>query len=226
MTLEELRQHCQARTAEGLAYLERYTPTFVADALACLATPLGTYIAFTDSADVSAIDVAGHRIAVYANLLWARLSKWQTVECDLLAWTTRNVLETHLWARFATSSEENAKAFISEADIDQKELFNAFLQQGDPRDIGHAVVSVLADRIGGKRTAVRAENTDDPLLHKQCSKYVHATAWIINGFDRHMNDEYVRRQLVAFSLHHLAEITRSLLESSHETVGILCGEPN
>lgn len=225
MTWRELIDSLSARGAEGREYLERYTPPFVRESLACLATLLGSYIAFTEDG-ASPIDVAGRRIAVYVDLLWKRLSQWETADSDLLAWTTRNLLEVAFWTRFVTESVDNAQAFISQADIDQKELFCAFLeQQGDPTDMGHAAVAALAASVHGKRTQVRATNTADPLLYKECSKYVHVTAWLINNYDRRMNDDYMRLTFVAFSLSHLVAITTMLLESNAATIRVLHGEP-
>ena len=44
----------------------------------------------------------------------------------------------------------------------------------------------------------------DSLLWKECCKYVHATAWLVNGYERRMKDEYVRRMIIAFGLHYAA----------------------
>lgn len=227
MTWQELIDNLNARGIEGREFLDRYTPVFVRESLACLATLLGSYIAFTDEDGASPIDVAGRRIAVYVDLLWNRLSQWETADCDLLAWTTRNLFEAAFWARFVTDSVDNAQAFMSQADIDQKELFAAFLeQQGDLTDMSHAAIAALAASVPGKRIQVRATDTADPLLYKECPKYIHVTAWVINNYARRMNDDYTRLTFVAFSLSQLVAITTMLLESNSATIGFLHGEPH
>jgi hypothetical protein len=219
-----------AREVEGRRYLERYTPAFVRESLASLAPLLGMYIAFTASAGesgASPIDTAGRRIGVYVDLLWKRLSDWEAADIDLLAWTTRNLLEATFWARFVTESVDNARTFLSQDEIDQKELFEAFLErQGDLTDIGHAAVAALVASVPGKRVPMRGTDTDDPLLYKECSKFIHVSAWLINNFDRHMNDDYTRLTFIAFSLSYVVAITRMLLESNAETIGVLHGAPS
>ena len=218
MTWQELIDHLNAKGEEGREHLKRYAPEFVQDGLSFLAKLLGLYIAFTENSE-SPRDIAGRRIAVYMDLLWRRLKGWETADLDCLAWTIRNLLELHLWTQFVAEKPENATAFIQEADIDQRELFKAFLgQQGDFRDIGHCAIQVLVDEApDGKRRNIAGAQTQNPLLYKECSKYVHVTAWLLNGYDRHMKDEYMRQRLIAFALHYYTAITTILLLSNSDT---------
>jgi hypothetical protein len=100
MTWQELLDHLSTREMESRKTLDRYTPEFVQEALGFLAKLLAIYIALTEDANSSPLDVAGRRIGVYLDLLWKRLSEWEKTETDLLAWTTRNLLEVHFWTQF------------------------------------------------------------------------------------------------------------------------------
>jgi hypothetical protein len=222
ITWQELLDHLSTREIESRKTFDRYTPEFVQEALGFLAKLLAMYIALTENANSSPLDVAGRRIGVYLDLLWKRLSGWEKAETDLLAWTTRNLLEVHFWTQFITQSAANAQEFISEADIDQRELFEVYLrQQGNLTDIGDAAIRALADLTPGKRERI---GTPDPLLYKECSKYVHVTSWIVNGYDRHIKDDYARLKFIAFSLHYFTIIVKMLLESNSETRTILYGQ--
>jgi hypothetical protein len=219
VTWQELIDHLNAEGEEGRQHLQRYTPEFVRDGLHCLAKLLGLYIGFTEETSQSSIDVAGRRIAAYMDLLWRRLRDWETLDLDLLAWTTRNLLELHFWALFITKAPENATAFIREAETEQGELFRAFLKQmGDLSDIGHCAIKVLADETAGRHRQIV---TSDPLLFMECSKYVHVSAWLLNDYDRRMKDENMRSQLIAFSLHYATAITRLLIWSNSQTTFLL-----
>lgn len=154
------------------------------------------------------------------DLLWRRLRSWETADLDLLVWTMRNLLELHFWTGFIAEAPENARAFIQEADIDQRELFEVFLkQQGDLRDIGHFAIQVLVnDAPAGKPRKVQIA---DPILWKECCKYVHVTTWLLNDYDRHMKDEDMRHKIIAFALHYAAAITRILIISNPDTESLL-----
>jgi hypothetical protein len=220
MTWQELLDHLNASGEEGREYLRRYTPQFVQGGLLSLAKLLGLYIAFTDEKSQSPTDIAGRRIAIYMDLLWRRLRSWETADLDLLVWTMRNLLELHFWTGFIAEAPENARAFIQEADIDQRELFEVFLkQQGDLRDIGPCAIQVLVnDAPAGKPRKVQVA---DPILWKECCKYVHVTAWLLNDYDRHMKDEDMRHKIIAFALHYAAAITRILIISNPDTESLL-----
>jgi hypothetical protein len=220
MTWQELIDHLNASGKEGREYLKRYSPAFVHDGLSSLARLLGLYIAFTDENSRAPTDIAGRRIAVYLDLLWRRLRDWETADLDFLVWTMRNLLELHFWTKYVTETPENAAAFIHESEIDQRELFEVFLKElGDFSDIGHSAIRVLAsDAQGGKRQKVSVE---DPILWKECCKYAHPTPWLLNGYHRHMNDDYMRHQVIAFGLHYMAAVTRILILSNPNTESLL-----
>ncbi len=153
------------------------------------------------------------------NLLWRRLRAWETLDLDFLAWTTRNLLEVHYWAQFITAASENAAAFMGKAEAEQGELFRRFLEQmGDSSNIDRFAMRALADQTPGKHSHF---TTSDPLLFMECSKYVHVSAWLLNGYDRHMEDDYMRHQLIAFSLHYASAITRLLIRSNSQTKSLL-----
>jgi len=220
MTWQELIDNLIASSEEGSKHLARYTPTFVQDGLRMLAKPLGLYIAFTEEHSLSPTDIAGRRIAIYMDLLWRRLREWETADLDFLMWTMRNLLELHFWTQFVTAAPENAAAFIREAEIDQRELFKVFLKElGDFSDIGHCAIQVLVNEApAGIRQKV---DPADGILWKECCKYVHVTSWLLNDYDRHMKDMYMRRKMIAFGLHYATAITRTLIASNPDTKPLL-----
>jgi hypothetical protein len=221
MTKDELIAHLLASGDDGRAYLKRYTPEFVEESLAVFANMLGVYIAFTEDSS-EPIDIAGRRIAVYTDVLWCRLRTWSIVECDMLAWVTRTLMETYFWATFVTASSENAQTFISDAEVEQRELFEVFLkQQGDYSDVGHRAIRALVETTPSERKHLKPRDQDDPLLYKECSKYVHVSAWLINDYEHRMKDEYSRLSFVAFSLRYFAAVTRLLVTSNAETKPLL-----
>ena len=224
MTYQELIDHLNASGEEGREYLKRYTPEFVQDSLSFLAKLGGLYIAFTDENSQLPTDIAGRRIAIYMDVLWRRMREWETADLDFLAWTVRNLLELHFWTQFIAEKPENATAFIQEAEIDQRELFDVFLkQQGDFSDIGHCAMRVLVRDVlpAGRPRKILNADVDNPLLYKECCKYVHVTSWLLNGYDRHMKDDYMRHSLIAFGLKYAAAITTILIISNPETAPLI-----
>jgi len=83
------------------------------------------------------------------------------------------------------------------------------------------LIEALAEGISGKRVSIE---TEDKLLFKECSKYIHPSAWLIADCELRMNDRYSRYKFLAFSLHYLSQITTLLMRSHPETQFLLTDE--
>jgi hypothetical protein len=218
---EEWAQLIEEMTAKGSEALDlltsRYTPQTVSGMLDTLASSLALYLVAVRKDNEDPQHVAGRGLVIYMTTLWERLREWERLPCDLLAWTTRNLMEVHFWTQFIIGSRDSAASFLREREIDQRELWKLYLNTKEPEDfhdVSLCAIKVLAESISGKRVHVKNE---DDFLFKKCSKYIHPSAWLIADCERRMNDRFARYQFVAFSLHYLSEITSLLLESHPQT---------
>lgn len=121
----------------------------------------------------------------------------------LLAWAARNMLELHIFTRYALASEENTRRFIGDRLIDGIELFSAVRTYALYRDARTDTTAVdetiriakeqkIAESINEERylsTSALAAKLgmleEFQYMNKVASKLVHPTAWSILA----MNDE-------------------------------------
>jgi len=204
--------------SEGNAFLARYTPGFVSEQLDHLSKCGGMFIAFTWE-DTGPQVVASRNVLLYIDSQWRRLHGWHRGPCDVLAFITRNLMELYFWTKRIVQSAELAQQFLNESDVEQQELFKEHLKiepENDDASLARSLLKVLSNEWTGHRT--RFEKTDkyEPLVYKECSKYIHASPWLINNLCR-MHDPYVRRELIAYTLHYLVNINHLILASHPRT---------
>ena len=116
-------------------------------------------------------------------------------------------------------STASAEQFLSEAEVEQRELFRDYLNQhgDDGETLLTATLRVILEQ-GGKERRTRVEVTDDfeRTLFKDCSKYIHASPWLINELCR-LHDPYMRRMFIAYCLHFLSGMFQMALSLHPET---------
>lgn len=121
-------------------------------------------------------------------------------EVPLLAWRARNLLELSIWARYFSTSIENATRIYADAGRDARELFQRFADWGRQENYPEEWVDALERGRGDlvRRAADQGvDNLTDPftrveaaarecglqeifqLLNKLLSKFAHPTAMMI-----------------------------------------------
>jgi hypothetical protein len=105
----------------------------------------------------------------------------------------RNLIELKFWAHFVSDSPAKATQFISEADIDAKELFDKMEKCVPPGT--YQLGSVPGQ---GKRVSVEPSDAEEPLLWKMCSKLIHPSSWVINHPADTIHNDFQRRVLSTY----------------------------
>jgi len=119
--------------------------------------------------------IARVRILRHLDIQLERAVRWIEEDADLMAGVMRNLIELKFWAHFVSDSPAKATQFISEAEIDARELFEK-LEKLVP-----AGTYQLGDMLAkGKRVNVEVSGAKEALLWKMCSKLIHPSSWVIN----------------------------------------------
>jgi hypothetical protein len=120
--------------------------------------------------------IARVRILKHLDIQLRRAVRWIEEDADLMAGVMRNLIELKFWAHFVSDSPARATQFISEAEIDARELFDK-LEKVVPAGT-YQLGSIFTK---GKRVKIEPSDTDEALLWKMCSKLIHPTSWVINN---------------------------------------------
>ena len=128
---------------------------------------------------------ARYRILHYLDLQLARSVCWVDKEADLMALVMRNLIELKFWAKFVSESEDNATQFISESNIDLREVSERLMRL-IPDDA--ETMPPLPPNSYGKRVDVRQAGDLEELTWKLASKLIHPSSQVINEFENAMND--------------------------------------
>jgi hypothetical protein len=119
--------------------------------------------------------IARVRILRHLDIQLGRAVRWIEEDADLMAGVMRNLIELKFWAHFVSDSPARATQFISEAEIDARELFDKM----------EKLVPAATYQLGtmfakGKRVKVEPSGEEEALLWKTCSKLIHPSSWVIN----------------------------------------------
>jgi hypothetical protein len=220
MTHQQFLEYLDDGATTSNGFLNRYTPEFVESLLDDILKLLDMYVAHAPETSSDPGIIAGRNIAMYLHMYVLRFRHWESTPCDALAWFTRNLMEMYSWVEHIVACSDHARSFLDEADIDQRELFEVHLRAHDSGENGYEklvidVARAMVDRIPGKR--FRPEVADNRLF-KECSKYVHPSSWLINKLHARLNDEHMRKKLVAFGLHYVVDMMYLLVKSNPETI--------
>ena len=118
--------------------------------------------------------IARVRILKHLDLQLSRAARWVEEDADLMASVMRNLIELKFWAHFVSDSPAKATQFISEADIDGRELFDKLEKAVPPGTYQ------LGQIPAGKRVNVGPSDAEEALLWKMCSKLIHPSSWVLN----------------------------------------------
>jgi hypothetical protein len=165
----------------------------------------------------------------YVVLQLSRLEVFIKGPNDLLAYTTRNLIECSIWCELIKTGEAAAEKFLDDALIDQRELIvdmDAEMMDAlqDVSDIAPSIkdqleharvdpeelVTVLYNRIlvveGSRQKLQRRERRKhEAHLFKLCSKFIHPSAWFIGGFKKMLSDDIYRRMFLFDALEYAEE---------------------
>lgn len=137
--------------------------------------------------------IARVRILKHLDIQLGRAVRWIEDDADLMAGVMRNLIELKFWAHFVSDSPARASQFISEAEIDARELFDK-LEKVVPS--GTYEVSQLLAK--GKRVDVEPSDGEEALLWKTCSKLIHPSSWVINHPADTIHNAYQRQVLAVY----------------------------
>jgi hypothetical protein len=139
--------------------------------------------------------IARVRILKYLDIQLGRAVRWAEEDADLMAGVMRNLIELRFWAHFVSDSPARATQFISEAEIDARELFEK-LEKVVPTGT-YQLGNMLAT---GKRVTVEPSDAEEALLWKICSKLIHPSSWVINHPEDTIHSAYERQVLAVHVL--------------------------
>jgi hypothetical protein len=134
--------------------------------------------------------IARVRILKHLDIQLGRAVRWIEEDADLMAAVMRNLIELKFWAHFVSDSPARATQFISEAEIDARELFDK-LEKVVPAGT-YQLDNMLAK---GKRVIVEPSDAEEALLWKMCSKLIHPSSWVINHPADTIHNAYQRQVL-------------------------------
>lgn len=138
--------------------------------------------------------IARVRILRNLDLQLSRAIRWIEEDTDLMAAVMRNLIELKFWAHFVSASPANAARFLSEPDIDGRELFEKL------EKIVPAGTYQLPNVPQGKRVKVETSDAEEALLWKMCSKLVHPSAWVLNDPEATIRSTEHRRLFAIYVL--------------------------
>ena len=136
--------------------------------------------------------IARVRILKHLDLQLCRAVRWIEEDADLMASVMRNLIELKFWAHFVSDSPARATQFITEAEIDARELFDK-LEKLVP-----AGTYQLGIPAKGKRVNVETSDAEEALLWKMCSKLIHPSSWVINHAADTIHNAYQRQVLAVY----------------------------
>jgi hypothetical protein len=139
--------------------------------------------------------IARVRILRHLDIQLGRAVRWIEEDADLMAGVMRNLIELKFWAHFVSDSPARATQFISEADIDARELFEK-LEKLVPAGI-YQLENMLTK---GKRVKVEVSDAEEALIYKMCSKLIHPSSWVINHPADTIHNAYQRQVLAVHVL--------------------------
>jgi hypothetical protein len=129
---------------------------------------------------------ARYCILRYVDLQLARSVEWVEREADLMATVMRSLIELKSWARFVSTSPENASRFLDEANIDLKELADRL---GKARPADSEAMPEPPPTKEKKRVPVGPSGEpQEELTWKLCTKLIHPSSWGINHFEETVNN--------------------------------------
>jgi hypothetical protein len=105
--------------------------------------------------------IARVRILKYLDIQLSRAIQWTDEDADLMAGVMRNLIELKFWAHFVSDSPAKATQFISEADVDGRELFEELEKCVPP---GTYQLETVPGQ--GKRVNVETSDAEEALLGK------------------------------------------------------------
>ena len=139
--------------------------------------------------------IARVRILKHLDIQLGRAVRWIEEDADLMASVMRDLIELKFWAHFVSDSPAKATQFISEAEIDARELFDK-LEQLVPA--GTYQVENMFPK--GKRVNVEPSDAEEALIWKICSKLMHPSSWVINHPAETIHNAYQRQVLAVHVL--------------------------
>lgn len=137
--------------------------------------------------------IARVRILRRLDLQLFRAASWIEDDADLMAGSMRNLIELKFWARFVTSSPENATQFLNEVDVDARELYECLVKAVPPD-----TYKLESPAIAGSRIAVRPTGAQEGLLWTMCSKLIHQSSWVINDSAGTIHNAHQREVLATY----------------------------
>jgi len=138
--------------------------------------------------------IARVRILKHLDIQLSRAVRWIDEDADLMASVMRNLIELKFWAHFVSDSQAKATQFISEAEIDARELFEKMEKLVPPGTYQ------LGNLPTGKRVNVEVSEGQEALLWKTCSKLIHPSSWVINHPAHTIHNAYQRQVLSTYVL--------------------------
>src|SRR5208283_4810383 len=121
--------------------------------------------------------IARVRILKYLDIQLSRAVRWVEGDADLMAGVMRSLIELKFLSEFVSESPAKATQFLSEAEIDARELFDRLEKVVPP------VTYQLETPPQGKRVNVEQSGAQESLLWKMCSKLIHPSSWVINDLE-------------------------------------------
>jgi hypothetical protein len=139
--------------------------------------------------------IARVRILKQLDIQLGRAVRWIEEDADLMAGVMRNLIELKFWAHFVSDSPARATQFISEAEIDARELFDKMekLVPAGTYQLGTMFAK-------GKRVKVEPSGEEEALLWKTCSELIHPSSWVINHPADTIHNTYQRQVLAVYVL--------------------------
>jgi hypothetical protein len=177
-------------------YIRRMTPTYVRRHISSFRkkiakdvhqrAPTATWDTSSDY-DVAQVILAKHKILRYLDVQLRRAHQWASSDIDMLAWSTRNIMEVTLWLDFLAEDPKNVKLFIRDECIDLHELAElnlACLDELQPSSNASQALKLLKAMKRYKHIRFKDKIASDKgltLQFKICSKLLHPTALSISS---------------------------------------------
>ena len=114
-----------------------------------------------------------------------------------MAGVMRSLIELKFWAKFVSESPARATQFLSEAQIDARELFDR-LEKMVPPD----TYQLETTPPQGKRVNVEPSGAQESLLWKMCSKLIHPSSWVINDLENTIHSPQQRKLYALYVLYY------------------------